>query len=831
MTSQPMTRRTAPRWPAVFAMAAWLLSSCGGGSNDGGSGGTPPPQVPTANFELRLATASIPVLQGANGLLRVGIERQGGFNGTIEVKLANPPPGVNAGTVIAEDGDVEVRLPLRFAGDVPLGMLTIDVSGSSGAIAASGRVQLDVQAALPRSQQLIRAARDAGQIDLGTSLLLRAYAMFGSSRLPREFVGSGPDEEDLALFADIERERPNLPQSILDQLQPFLLRPTDPSSVFNAGRQTSRKQAFGEHRITAETFADRCPGGAREWISQRSTQHPVRAFALCLGTPADDLRARNQLLKVIAAVDKAYGLMVANMGPAKPDLWGDDAIDVYVVPENADAPRELGDYRIEGVRGVAPQQPPFAGRTSSGYVMLPSSRLAEPDYFFTVIHELFHVLQFAHNYQITSWFVEASASWASIHFNRTANIDPPANRGLHNERFRSFQASPSGLLSLAGDNEYFSYTWPLFMEQEGGAARIGGAWIALESATSDEQATDMIDGMLPFEANFRKFALRNLNEAFGPRDPLPSSKRYVSLDPAFPDGELLPKDGVRSKNHDVAPGGAQRLSFGRAIEPLSAVYFKLSVTDATLKKVVLDLSGLQGGGLDVDALVLIRGEWESEPRNLNGKSELTFCLDDPKEALEQMVLVVSNHQKRAGSQASAEIGVTGETTPCTTVWEGSTSFEVRDAGFESIVTASVVFEYDDSVPTLHLPFRLRNGSWTYNVKSQVPPSCQITLKGIGTMARLPLDPRVPGSTHAYLDLFTTPSPTSYRASGSTAIEYTETDCRGNETTGQTVIGWLDVVGPGEFFISDDGSTLEGAQDVSIGTSSIRQRWKLVQARR
>ncbi|MEP7301479.1 MAG: hypothetical protein ABI699_08110 [Caldimonas sp.] len=828
-----MTRRTGPRWPAVFATAVWLLSSCGGGSDVGEAGGAAPPQAPTAGFELRLATTSVPLMQGANGLLRIGIERRGGFNGAIELKLANPPAGVSGGTVIAEDGEVEVRLPLRFGSDVPPGTLSIDVNATSGAIAARGKVQLDVQAALPGSQQLIGAARDAGQIDLGTSLLFRAYAVFGSSKLPREFVGSGPDEEDLALFADIEGERPNLPQSILDQLQPFLLRPTDPSSVFNAGQPTSRKQILRDHPMAVEPFADRCPGGAREWISQRSTQHPVRAFALCLGTPVDDLRARNELLKVIAAVDKAYGLMVANMGPAKPDLWGDDAIDVYVVPESADAPRELGDYVVERVRGVAVQQPPFVGPTSSGYVMLPRSRLAQPDYFFTVIHELFHVLQFAHNYRIgRHWFTEASASWASIHFNRTANIDPPANRDLHDERFGSFQASPMGLLSVEGDNEYFSYAWPLFMEQEGGAARIGGAWLALGSATNDDEATDMVDGMLPFEANFRKFALRNLNEPFGPRDPLPRAKRYVSLDPPFfPDGLLLPKDGVKSKSHDVAPGAGQRLNFGRAIEPLSAVYFKLSVTDATLKKVVLDLSGLQGGGLDVDALVLIDGEWEAEPRNLNGKSELTFCLDDPKEALGQMVLVVSNHQKRAGSRASAEIGVTGETTPCDTVWEGSTSFEVRDAGFESTVTASVVFEYDDSVPTPHQPFRLRSGNWTYNVKSQVPPSCQITFKGIGTMGRPPLDPRVPGSTHAYLDLFPSPSPGSYRASGSTAIEYTETDCRGNETTGQTVIGWLNVDGPGEFFISDDGSTLEGAQDASIGTSSVRHRWKLVRARR
>ena len=822
----------APRdWPrhlAACAAVLWLLASCGGG--DDGGRNMPPPA--SAAFMLQVSSASVPAPRGSRGLLSVRVERQGGFSEAIELKLANPPADVSSSTVVVEPDETEAQLPLRLGADVPLGALGIVISGSSGAATATANVQLEVREERPSGRDLIQAALDAGQVDIATSLLYRVYAVFGSSKLPAAYVGSGPTE-DMAVFADIERERSNLPPAVLAALKPFLARPDDPESVFSAGAQIQRNQTSREGPLAVEPFADRCPGGGRQWISLRSTQHPVRAFALCLGTLAGDSAAFFDLRKVIATVDKAYGLMTQNMGPAEPDLWGDDAIDVYVVPSNADAPREEGGYAIEGVRGVAIQQPPYAGRTSSGYVMLPRWRLAEDDHFLTIIHELFHVLQFAHNYQLDHWFVEASASWASIHFNRTAGIEPSANNGLHKERFGAYQGSRYGLLSTAGDNEYFSYVWPLFMEQQGEASMIGSAWRQFENVTSPEGATNALDFLLPFRDNFRLFAMRNLNQEFGSRNPLPRAKRYVTLDPPFPDGEALPKDGVKSKNHRVAPDGArQALNFGREIEPLSAVYFDVSVTDATLKKVVFDLSGLQGGGLDVDALVFIDQSWEAEPRNLSAKSEITFCLDDAKERLYRVVFVVSNHQKLVGSQASAEIGVTGETTPCNTVWEGQSSLVITSPGFESIVTASFVFEFDDSVPpTFYQPFRLRNGNWTYNTKSYASPSCTITSQALGTMTLQQLDPAVPTSTHANLDLFTSLSPATYRATGSTAIEYTETDCNGGEQKGNTVIGWLNVEGPGEVFVSDDGNTLEGSGQVNTPETALRHIWKLTRARR
>ncbi|HEX6607729.1 MAG TPA: S-layer homology domain-containing protein, partial [Chloroflexia bacterium] len=82
------------------------------------------------------------------------------------------------------------------------------------------------------AQQLIAAAYQAGQIDYPTSLLYRAYALFGDTRLPASYQGVG-STGDAMLFREIAAGRATLPASVLAQLQPFLVRPDDPASILN----------------------------------------------------------------------------------------------------------------------------------------------------------------------------------------------------------------------------------------------------------------------------------------------------------------------------------------------------------------------------------------------------------------------------------------------------------------------------------------------------------------------------------------------------------------------------------------------------------------------
>ena len=86
----------------------------------------------------------------------------------------------------------------------------------------------------PSSQSLIAADLEAGTISQAQSLLYRAWALFWDPRLPERYDGAGSVGEDNGLFRDIAAVLPTLPADQAAELEPFLLRPTDPRSAFSA---------------------------------------------------------------------------------------------------------------------------------------------------------------------------------------------------------------------------------------------------------------------------------------------------------------------------------------------------------------------------------------------------------------------------------------------------------------------------------------------------------------------------------------------------------------------------------------------------------------------
>ena len=59
-------------------------------------------------------------------------------------------------------------------------------------------------------------------------------------------------------------------------------------------------------------------------------------------------------------------------------------------------------------------------------------------------------------------------------------------------------------------NGYLSFGWPLFVEQHG-AGKMRAMWEGIEGKKAGE-IIDVIDGILPFEANFRIFGMRGWNK-------------------------------------------------------------------------------------------------------------------------------------------------------------------------------------------------------------------------------------------------------------------------------------------------------------------------------
>lgn len=556
-------------------------------------------------------------------------------------------------------------------------------------------------------QSLIREALQAGHINHGTSILYRAYASVEDPRLPPALRGGGVSEEDLALALEIRNGSATFAPELLARLRPFMLRPAHPDSIYNAmplpqpaeGRSQARATRDGSGAPAAAVAECRwpslgAPASRREWVSVAGRAAPVRVWFSCTGHVADDDVRESQATAAIGVVDRVWGPMVELMGEPILDAGGldeggDGSIDIYLVDTFGSVTRGDVEQRVIDASGTAIPAPPFVGNASSAYIILPRFVTSSPEFHLVVIHELFHVLQFAHNILGLSnlmvgstsishyWFVEASATWAEAHFERELRWTPRAAEG---RLFRNFAEFQKGLGSLhrpmPPHRGYERFIWPYFMEQEAGKKSIAKAWKALRNVSSWDAANAALDSVHPFATHFHTFAVRNVNDSFMPGDPLPRVYRHAHNDILFPDNMLPHRDAPQ------ALVAGQKVTTTVALPSLSARYLQYTVDDSQIQQLVVDFSSIApAGDLDADALLKIENQgWVL--RNYTNDRKLIFCVTHPDERVRDLWLVLSNHAQGASSEVTGEVVVTPLKTPCgcgrtleVTKWRARVHFE------------------------------------------------------------------------------------------------------------------------------------------------------------
>jgi hypothetical protein len=207
------------------------------------------------------------------------------------------------------------------------------------------------------------------------------------------------------------------------------------------------------------------------------------------------------------------------MGDPVPDnaLPGEDGrIDFYLVTAGQTLSRgaytgaQVIDLSKHHDLGQAPWEE-IKGTVSSGFaVVLRPESLPKGDSFKSVLaHELFHILQFAHNTTLscpTFWFLEASAKWAEWYF------VPDAARRMVYPWFRDFQDKPwVSLTDSKNRAPYSDWTWPLFMQQQVGPGSIAAAWTAMQDRTGCDDLNIAVNSVLPFNSSFGDFAVENFD--------------------------------------------------------------------------------------------------------------------------------------------------------------------------------------------------------------------------------------------------------------------------------------------------------------------------------
>ena len=855
-------------------LCAVMVSACGGGD-----GPAPAPSSPAAGFTVEVTPTDAIAFAGSGRRLTVSIKRTGGFAADVQVSLANPPEGVTAEPVTFTGEVASLPLQLVLDGSVAPGNLALSVDASGGGSSARATPQLAVQAAQARAQQKIAAALAANSIDRDTSLLYRLYALSGDPRLPDAYVGSGSAEEDLRLFAQIESALPRMSASMQAAMHPFLVRPDHADSIYRRPGTSARSGALSvksgqQRKAAAGPPPLECMAGA-QWRSVRSTTIPLRVWSECyedVGLTAwTTSKAEATLLvfeKIWTPMTKMMGL-TPRLDVGADDNGGDEAIDVYIVgsysltregkPINA---VDLGDaYGFAQPSG--PCEKNSAGNDiCSGYMVLPAAKVGEPFQRSTIVHEFFHLLQFARNRTLAGveeWFYEASARWVESHYDRTLQWpEKVALTKVHKPWFQKFSKADTSLDSTANtDHAYASYIWPFFLEQEnGGPEIIGKIWSTLESAKSLEDENKIIDAAYGFDANFHRFALRNVNEELLPGNPVP--KRYVQLAVGqFP--EVGADKKCKSPSCEPRPtyltstlavGTEDKRSYG--LERLSAKYAQFLVNgEAPPNRVEFDFSGLSNrGSLKIDALIRTTSspddEWVSEPIPLNPDSKAVFCFELGKSTttvrgeFKELRLVLSNSSM--DTDIIGDVIVRPTKKPCG-VWEGSVDstqeIALKGAGTLTITSsAQAAFAFDETnSDSSTRVFQVRSGNYRYRAYydfTQLNPPCRTEQTASGSMhpqgESMDLSD---GSTAGALATFVSsdgkPQYTNDRVLTFTTLTEVS-NCNDNHVDVTTLVPMstmaLWVLEQQVYDIKQDGSTMQGTRSFPNGSGTSAYTWLL-----
>lgn len=591
--------------------------------------------------------------------------------------------------IAADDYDSSSLDHSQLAGDLHSANADADGSGADGGNAG------------PSSRQLIATALEAGQIDGPTSWLYRTWATFNDSLLPDPYSGM-TDGHDIELLTGMTGLLAELPSDVREQIEPYLLRPTDPRSVYSTGGDDppGLRSSAGSalpYKTAKDQQGSQCSNG---WDTATVDGAPFRLWA-CRDRNGTDPNATQNAMTTAAHVVKKYApRMIDDMGPvipdnpaSDPDPRADDRIDIYLVPPHSRAPARKG---LIGGKGneyaYVMSESTSGGKVASSYMVVNTSHLEHPVDDGLVermlVHELFHVLQYTHNAYLESrWFFDASAEWAASYYVRHDS------RRLHNIRLPIMQnASPALLQDPFGLGPYGAYLWPLFMEQEVGPQSVFKSWKALgklSSSGNDDDVINVLNAQLDVANNFPEFVMRLYNGKL-PGEPI--ATRFKNLDSHFPDGQVPPRTPQILDEETLTIEYPSIFGTGYEFTRVQVMPPKDADPDSgVLVTIMGDLSNRQGGPLSLEALARKpSGDYERQTINYAGNGTRVCVAED-------LILVLANQAPDGSNTGSGMIGLTrDEEAGCASVEVTHPQDSRRMAGSGDIV--SIIGKEGDDKP-------------------------------------------------------------------------------------------------------------------------------------
>jgi hypothetical protein len=581
----------------------------------------------------------------------------------------------------------------------------------------------DIDVPMPTSQDLIAQALDRGDIDYPTSILYRVWALHMAPDLPEEFDGAGTAGEDIDLDIELSHVRGTLPAEIEAAILPYLVRPTNPLSVYSAEPSAASLRAA---RAAGAPSPINCPsvGGKAAWVAFETAHFVVWSCGVgrcVVGKPAttacelqsDCDTAPGELdgqcetatpaarrLVVGAIAEEIYPRFVADFGPPRGDDYDtDDAgphprnrIDIYMLRPNECRSRGGSCVSIDGSIAAAFAATPCGRQnggplTSSGYALVNADDVpalapgAEGSKFRgDLVHELFHVWEYGLNAEVIgkvcnptnvgqsiargrTWLTEASAEWS------TFGYYPEDDKERRETLFRGFQVerdpAEEGLHAtgftppLNRIRPYEAALYLQFLQQETGSRQ---PIVDLWTTSQAARTKEAFDTHLDSIAPFRT-RFREFAVSDLNKDLLgaPLPLLFSDLDDARP-------EGVEPRLLLPSPLLLPDVSYGRFIDvaPLFSRYELYRVHEAT-RHVRVDVSDVPGAEyLHIDAVVKVGSQWER--RKVEGPV-FEFCREDEGDDISLFYLVLSNHDHRREGRIDSDYSVETKSS-CPGGWTG-----------------------------------------------------------------------------------------------------------------------------------------------------------------
>lgn len=533
------------------------------------------------------------------------------------------------------------------------------------------------------SLTLIDKALADKKINYETSLVYKAYAIFGDEQLPAEYKSQAVIFNSNVVLYEIQTKLNTLSKETQEKLKPFLARPEDPASYINqryAKNKTTKdsglfiKTAHAQ-RGDATLYTDfliSADNRAKVWYPNDT----VSSFASvwedgdgAVITSKEVSKKMAEMIKLHLDNDRIMQRYIDLLGKEiKKDgnRGGDDKLDIYVAPAGTNLGVSYGE----------------SGTPCSSYIYINVSIGDKRDTILKTVlaHEIFHSYQYAYKYDVVkdNWWGEATAVWSEDFIYSDANTEQPRLGGFfHYPETELFKETPPSA------HHYSAYIFPFFITKKYGNEFMKKSWEGCDGKDCLKSMDGIIEG--GFKQQWKEFTLWNYN-----REP---AKFYTDQNgfskTAMADSKSKEDYFIAAKQQEINVPEVKPLS-ARLDDAL------LAMEDQDVKLVTFkDLRNYTGQAktANIKAVIYYKNG-KKEVEDWTDKKERSFCIENKEEEFEKISLIFSNADMKKKT--------------------GKTKINV-----EGKPTCYRISQEDKSTAVIHFPYANEGGMQKVNIDTTV----------------------------------------------------------------------------------------------------------------